>query len=89
MQSERVGLESAVILCKHQSEQCNLMTVIFYNLSKHLAGIFVWTNFNLRLFACREVVHENNVVIILWRYFYPVFKYILGLCGTAITHIII
>ena len=59
------------------------MTLIFHNLSKHLAAIFVWTNFSLRLFARREVVHKNNVVIILWRYFYPVFKYMLGLCGTA------
>ena len=44
-------------------ELCNLMSVIFYYLSKHLTGI--WTNFNLHLFTRREVVHRN-VFITLW-----------------------
>ena len=47
MQSERVGFKSAVIPCKHQNDlHCNFLPFV-----KHLAGIFVWTNFYLRLFA--------------------------------------
>ena len=37
MPSKRVGLESAVILCKHTNEQGNLMTVIFF--VKHLRAV--------------------------------------------------
>ena len=42
-----MNIESALMLCKHKNELCNLMSVIFYYLSKHVAEIFVWANFNL------------------------------------------
>ena len=63
-----IGLDdwTALSLCCvsiKTNSACNLMSVFFYYLSKHLARIFVWTSFSLHLFARREVVHENNIFI--------------------------
>ena len=58
------GDSADLILYKHKNKRCNLGSVIFYCLSKHFAGIFVWTNLKLRLFARRDIVQEKNVFIL-------------------------